>query len=175
MGQEFIIKSKDLEDKVNQLLPSQGGFQAGVDLSASTTIIPIVDLTESAEGSNLRVDLQTAISFNTASAFSVNAATTTIVNTTGYFRVFGTCTYRSGIAGTAKGEFIINDGATDKTIWSYAQSTTTTITGADNSDFDFIVFLTAGDSLIAKGQNALLFLQGSTRQVADLSGNLINP
>ena len=48
MGQEFIIKSQSLEDKVNQLLPSQGGFQAGVDLSASTTIIPIVDLTETA-------------------------------------------------------------------------------------------------------------------------------
>ena len=62
MGQEFVIKSTQLEDKINQLLPSQGGAQAGVDLSASTTIIPIVDLTESAEGSGLRVDLQSAIS-----------------------------------------------------------------------------------------------------------------
>ena len=53
MGQEFIIKSPNLEDKINQLLPSQGGFQAGVDLSATTQIVPIVDLTETAEGLSL--------------------------------------------------------------------------------------------------------------------------
>jgi hypothetical protein len=175
MGQEFIIKSNKLEDKINQLLPSQGGFQAGVDLSASTTIIPIVDLTESAEGSNLRADLQTALSFITATSFSVVNTTTTLVNTTGYYRVFGTLTFRTGTTGTGLGEFIINDGTTDKTVWSYQQSTTSTVTAADNCAFDFIIFLTAGDSLIAKSQNALLFLQGSTRQVADISGNLISP
>ena len=175
MAQEFTIKSTAIEDKINQLLPSQGGFQPGVDFSASTMVIPIVDLTETAEGSTVRPDLQTAISFATATSFSVNAATTTIISTTGYYRVFGTLTYRSGISGTTKGEFIINDGTTDKTIWSYAQSATTTITAADNVPFDFIVLLTAGDTLKAKGQNALLFLQGSTRQIADLSGNLIDP
>ena len=50
MAEEFIIKSEAIEDKINQLLPSQGGFQAGVDFSASTMVIPIVDLTETAEG-----------------------------------------------------------------------------------------------------------------------------
>ena len=89
MGQEFIINSTALEDKINQLLPSQGGKQAGVDLSASTQIIPIVDLTESAEGSNFRQDLQTALSLTSCTAFSVTNTTTTIINTTGYFRIFG--------------------------------------------------------------------------------------
>ena len=78
LGQEFIIKSQKLEDKVNQLLPSQGGFQAGVDLSASTTVIPIIDLTETAEGSDVRADLQTALSLSSISAFNVNNTTTTI-------------------------------------------------------------------------------------------------
>ena len=64
MGQEFFIKSSNLEDKVRNLLPSQGGLGAGLDLSASTQIVPIVDLTESAEGSNLRQDLQTSFGFN---------------------------------------------------------------------------------------------------------------
>ena len=90
MAQEFIIKSQKLEDKINQLLPSQGGFQAGVDLSASTQVIPIVDLTETAEGSDVRADLQTALSFRTVTAFVVQNANTTIINTTGYFRVFAT-------------------------------------------------------------------------------------
>ena len=63
MGQEFFVKSADLEQKVRELLPSQGGLGAGFDLSASTQIIPTIDLTESAEGSNVRADLQTALSF----------------------------------------------------------------------------------------------------------------
>ena len=42
MAQEFTIKSQQIEDKINQLLPTQGGFQPGVDFSASTMVIPIV-------------------------------------------------------------------------------------------------------------------------------------
>ena len=57
MGQEFFINSQDLESKIRKLLPSQGGAGAGFDLSASTQIIPIIDLTESATGSNLRQDI----------------------------------------------------------------------------------------------------------------------
>ena len=64
MGQEFFVKSADLEQKVRELLPSQGGLGAGFDLSASTQIIPTIDLTESAEGSNVRADLQTALSLS---------------------------------------------------------------------------------------------------------------
>ena len=62
MAQEFTIKSKAIEDKVNQLLPTQGGYGAGVDFSASTMVIPVVDLTESAEGGTTRQDLQSALS-----------------------------------------------------------------------------------------------------------------
>jgi hypothetical protein len=90
MAQEFTIKSPTIEDKINQLLPSQGGQGAGVDFSASTMVVPIVDLTESAEGSNLRQDLQTAQSLTSATAFSVGFNTTaTLINTTGYFSVKG--------------------------------------------------------------------------------------
>ena len=41
MGQEFFIKSDNLEQKIREILPSQGGLGAGFDLSASTQIIPI--------------------------------------------------------------------------------------------------------------------------------------
>ena len=57
MAEEFTIKSAQIENKINQLLPSQGGFQPGVDFSASTMVMPIVDLTERAEGSSLRLYL----------------------------------------------------------------------------------------------------------------------
>ena len=163
MGQEFIIKSQSLEDKVNQLLPSQGGFQAGVDLSASTTIIPIVDLTESAEGSNIREDLQTAMSHDSITAFSVNNATNTVIlNTTGYFRVFGIANIVSG--GSANMNLF--DGATAKNIFLLGS--------AGLINYDFTVFLAAGDSLRATATSTVS-LVGNTRQIADISGNLVNP
>ena len=87
MAQEFIIKSEAIEDKINQLLPSQGGFQAGVDFSASTMVIPIVDLTETATGSSLRQDLQTAQDFATQQNSITSATNTVFLNTTGFFKL----------------------------------------------------------------------------------------
>ena len=87
MGSEYFINSQELENKVRQLLPSQGGAGAGFDLSASTQIIPVIDLTESAEGSNIRQDLQTALSFTSSSHNLVENATTTLVSNTGYYLV----------------------------------------------------------------------------------------
>lgn len=173
MGQEFVIKSQQLEDKINQLLPSQGGFQAGVDLSASTQIVPIVDLTESAEGSNLRQDLQSAISFIQATPFSVTNTTTTLVNTTGYFRVFGTATL-VGNAADAEAIFILNDGASNKVIKKFILPAT----GADRevvNSYDFIVFLEAGDILQAQSSVVQSIMNGVTRQIATITGELVNP
>ena len=170
MGQEFIIKSQALEDKVNQLLPSQGGFQAGVDLSASTTVIPIVDLTETAEGSDVRVDLQTALSFKTATAFAVNNATSTIITTTGYYRLVGTMCNRQDAA-TQNGTITINDGATDKTVFKLRVSSNAV---GQSIVFDLIIFLEAGHSCKLTASNAMT-IDGSSRQIADINGNLTNP
>ena len=167
MGQEFVIKSDALETKINQLLPSQGGAAAGVDLSASTTIIPIVDLTESAEGSNLRQDLQKSFSLTSITNTQVRNSTVTLINTTGYFRVFGECTTGSG------GNFLfrLTDGTTTKVLLSINSSTT----NDSNLIFDFDVFIRAGDSLVgvsnATSANAFI----TTRQIADINGNLVNP
>jgi hypothetical protein len=171
MAQEFTINSTAIESKINQLLPSQGGFGAGVDFSASTMVIPIVDLTETAEGSDVRPDLQTALSHGSVTAFSVSNTTTTIVNTTGYFRVFGTAT-ASFFGGTIA--FNITDGTTVKRLINFA---TVPATATPNSltSYDFIVFLQAGDSLTAQSSSVNFALIGCTRQIADVSGNLVNP
>ena len=79
MAEEFIINSNAIETKINQLLPSQGGFGAGVDFSAITR------------------------------------------------------------------------------------------------DFDFNVFLKAGDSLRATSNSTSANISGVTRQIADISGNLVDP
>lgn len=177
MAQEFTIKSQQIEDKINQLLPSQGGFQAGVDFSASTMVIPIVDLTETAEGSALRQDLQTSLSFAQQTAFSVRNTTTTLVNTTGYYRVIGTGLMKSTDNAVITAlNFIINDGITDKIVYGMSQGQTYASGFLQQSfTYDFMVKLTAGDSLKASSNENGAILIGSTRQIADVNGNLTNP
>jgi len=171
LSQEFIIKSQKLEDKINQLLPSQGGFAAGVDLSASTQIVPIVDLTESAEGSNVRQDLQTAFGYNNSNNFDISSSTgVTVINTTGYYRVLGAANIQSSTSGTRSCGFILNDGTTLKAFLEFRQWTTTAV-NSFTIPFDFVVFLSAGKSLQADCSTNVQ-LTGSFRQIADIDGNL---
>ena len=174
MAQEFVIKSPEIEDKINQLLPSQGGFQAGVDFSASTMVVPIIDLTETAEGSNVRPDLQKAISHDTATAFSVSDTTTTIINTTGYFLITGSSTVIPRSGTSLYNKIQLNDGATTKTIWAH-QIPSTSATNVTCLNIDLIVFLGAGDSCIIESLSSDAIAVGSTRQIASIDGTLVNP
>ena len=172
MAQEFTIKSDQIENKINQLLPSQGGFGAGVDFSASTMVIPIVDLTETAEGSSLRQDLQTSLSLANATAFDVSNTNSTIINTTGFFRIFGNYSMIQGSAGSQTVQkFELTDGFTTKIINSIihfgSSQATTTIT-----PFDFIVKIEAGNSCVVTSTTILSRITGCTRQIADIDGNL---
>ena len=175
MAQEFTINSSAIESKINQLLPSQGGLGAGVDFSASTMVIPIVDLTESAEGSGLREDLQTSLSHNTITSFNVSNTTTTIISTTGYFRVFGTMSVEDDVA-SGQCNIFISDGSTNKIVLNSKMAVRYTAAGILSPiSFDFIVFLEAGDSLKALSNQTYLKIAVTTRQIADISGNLVNP
>ena len=51
------------------------------------------------------------------------------------------------------------------------------VSGAANlyQDFNFIAFLEAGDSLTVTSPSTLFVINGTTRQIADISGNLVNP
>ena len=168
MGQEFVIKSQKLEDKINQLLPSQGGSQAGVDLSASTTIIPIVNLTEAAEGSSLREDLQSSFSHNSVTVTTVeNATNTVVINTTGYFKV----RYYFDQDGSKTGNLNLFDGTTSKEIVTFNNSGTKIFSYSG----ELIVFLAAGDSLRATSSATFARWSIVSRQIADISGNLVNP
>jgi len=173
MAQEFTINSSAIESKINQLLPSQGGFGAGVDFSASTMVIPIVDLTETAEGSDVRVDLQTSFSHQSANTFTVANATTTLLTTTGYYRFFGLAgLYTVSATGTAL--IRITDGTTNKDIF-FLQSISGSPASTVIKEFDFNVFLRAGDSVVASSTSSLHRIVGTFRQIADVNGNLTDP
>jgi len=174
VGQEFFINSEELESKVRQLLPSQGGAGAGFDLSASTQIIPVIDLTESAEGSNLRSDLQSALSQSSITAFAISNTTTTIANNTGFFRIFGSLNGVAG-AGARAASFDVTDGATSKRLVQYAYQANGTSPTNMIIPFDFIIFNKAGDTFSGSTSDTALTLVGCSRQVADIDGNLVNP
>ncbi len=174
MGQEFVIKNTLLEDKVNQLLPSQGGAAAGVDLSASTMIVPVVNLTEAAEGSTLRQDLQRSFSLTTINDFSVSNTTTTVLNTTGYYFFKGS--FDGNTATSAQNGIIsITDGVNTKEIINHLITTKPSAGTQVNILFEFNILLQAGDSITVQVTGSTMTMRGIYRQIADLSKNLVNP
>lgn len=165
------VTSETLQAKIRQLLPSQDGF--GADLAAQNVIVPIVDLTASAEGSSVPEILQTALAFGSQTAFDVTNTTTTIINTTGFFRVFGFATIKERDSGTQSFNFALSDGATDKNIAGMEVAPTTNNFAVWT--YDFVVFLDSGESLKAISNSADTVAQGSTRQIADINGTLVQP
>jgi len=61
LPQIIRLTSEALQASIRRLLPSQQGF--GLDLEATNVITPIIDLTPTAEGSELRQDLQSALAY----------------------------------------------------------------------------------------------------------------
>ena len=167
MAQITSVTSEALQASIRKLLPSQQGF--GEDLQASNVITPVIDLTSSAEGSLLAQNLQTALDF-ASDDFSVVNTTTTIINTPGFFRVIGTVTSQNDPATFL---FQLNDGSTNKTV--YAGTSNGSGFEGFAFQYDFVVFLRAGDLLKATTTDSLTQLRGSTRQIATVNGVLVNP
>lgn len=176
MAQEFTIKSTNIEDKINQLLPSQGGAQPGVDFSASTMVVPIVDLTETAEGGAQREDLQKAYTLVNTITYDITNTTTTIANTPGFYKLVGTVSGRLVTSGS-RAEIEITDGTTTK-ILVYNNILSPDGTTAYQSfaiPYDLIIKLEAGDTLQGRSSATNVAVTGIARQIADISGNLVNP
>mgnify|MGYP005732895471 CR=1 FL=1 len=170
MSQQFTIQSESIRDKLNTLLPSQNLGAIGVELTGSTQIVPIVDLTEVAEGSSLRQDLQTAQDFAIQQNSITNATNTVFITTTGFFKLDVIVTRdTSGANGT---ELNIFDGTTSKPI--FTTNSRQGGTGTENVIFKTIIYLRAGDSLRGTA-NPFAQLQVYSRQIADIAGNLTNP
>jgi hypothetical protein len=173
MAQEFTINSSAIESKINQLLPSQGGFGAGVDFSASTMVIPIVDLTETAEGSDVRVDLQSSFGFVGTNTLYRQGSSSDLITTTGYWRIQGVSNCITSASGIAT-ELILSDGTTNKTFWAHSLPATATF-ALTSVTFDLIAYIKAGEKVVASSSSSSATLNGSFRQIADIDGNLVNP
>jgi hypothetical protein len=176
MAQEFTIKSEEIESRINSLLPSQGGFGAGVDFSASTMIIPIVDVTETASGSALRQDLQVANGFeSTITAGSGTSGTQTIVATTGYYKLI----INYGIfadGGATNVDVFLDDGASQKSVFKSQVPNGNVGTSVMGETVIINVFISAGKTLKVSATGAADSRYNIiSKQIADVSGNLVNP
>ena len=165
------VTSEALQLKLRQLLPSQQGF--GTDLSASDTIIPIIDLTAAAEGSDVGENLQTAFAFGSQTTFDSIGTTVTLANSPGFYRVFAGLSVQAGGGTAQEVSFQLTDGATTKNFFRYG-SFGSSGSGVMSTTVDFVVFLTAGESLVMV-TDAQTRSSGSTRQIADNNGTLVQP
>ena len=166
------VTSEALQLKLRELLPSQQGF--GTDLSASDTIIPVIDLTRAAEGSDIGENLQTALNFGGATVFDVANTSTTIANTAGFYRIVASVVGKTDSTTNVKASFNLNDGSTDKIIYSVELKN-------ENDNYlvavpvDLVVFLRNTDQFSVISNDLNIIIGGSIRQIADVNGTLVNP
>ncbi len=162
------VTSEALQLKLRQLLPSQQGF--GTDITASNTIVPVIDLTAAAEGSDVPEFLQQAINFGGATAFN---GATNVATTPGFYRIVGTAAVTSA-SGAKTAHISITDGATTKIVWSLDTAASSGTVGLTSESFDLVIFLVAGETC-AVANDSLCRISGSIRQVADVNGALVQP
>lgn len=168
----ITVNSEALEAQIRDLLPSQSGF--GSELQASNVIMPIIDLTATAEGSGLDVSLQQAMAHGSQTSFKVANTQTTIVTSTGFFRVFGTMTGQTNTGSGLDGNISITDGSTNKILFDLTLFATNGPTDMV-VPFDFITFCAAGESVFADSNSSKVNISVTTRQLATVTGTLVNP
>lgn len=172
MSQIIRITSEALQQSIRRLLPSQQGF--GEDLQASNVIIPTIDLTPTAEGSELGVNLQTALSFDSQSVFTAFNSTVVVANSPGFYRIFANVVVGATGGAAQNAIFQMSDGLSTKSVLTFDA-----INGADTTPManilDFVVFLGPGESISAISNANSCVISGSSRQVATVTGELVNP
>lgn len=167
------VTDENLEKRFRDTFRSQGGAELVDDLYASGVIVPVVDFTAAAEGTNLRQDLQTAANFG-CNTFSVTNSTTAIIQNAGFFRIDYQISTQNDTAANRSGQIKISNGISTKNLVSFTVlPTSTRDTDLLIADF-FVVFLTAADS-VSITTTANFTISGFTRQIADVNGTLVDP
>jgi hypothetical protein len=172
MAQIIPIVSDALQSTIRRLLPSQSGF--GEDLQAQNVIVPIIDLTPSAEGSVLSTSLQESLAFGSQTSFATTNGTETLANTPGFYRVFGLFTGQTNTSTNRRGRLQLSNGLSAKVILDFQLFATNGPTDVA-LPFDFNVFLTTGDSLEAVSGSTKDHMGSTIRQIATSTGELVNP
>lgn len=177
MPEITTITSESLQAEVRRLLPSQRGF--GTDLEAQNVIVPIVDLTPTAEGSALRQDLQAAVSFgamNTEVRDNQATGATIVVNTPGFYKYTTNMAILSdNVVSVFEVKLGILSGPSFKNLHDLRNSADASGQEPLVTFHDGIVFLQTGEQLQIRNTGVDTFIACAAWQIADVNGNLINP
>ena len=170
------VQSEALQSQIRSLLPSQQGF--GTDLLAQNVIVPIIDLTDAAEGSSVGENLQTAWDFSTGHN-TVNTTTpTNIISNAGFWKIDFTVNVQAATSAATTQTTVIDifDGASRKVIWQFnRRKNSSEPSESATLEESFVVFLRAGDILQAKTQGTDFYMNIWYRQIADINGSLVTP
>lgn len=171
------LTDEALEKRFRDTFRSQGGAELVDDLYASGVIIPVVDFTQAAEGSQLPSNLQTAWDFSTGSSQITTATPNTVISTPGFWQVDLFYAGFVATSGTTRltATLDIYDGSTYKAIWAFSNRINNPVQSDIGLENKFVVFLRTGDSLTGQTQGTNSTLNVWYRQIADVSGNLVNP
>jgi hypothetical protein len=176
MPEITTITSESLQAEVRRLLPSQRGF--GQDLEAQNVIVPIVDLTPTAEGSALRQDLQTASSYGSINnATRVTPGESTIVQTPGFYKYHAEMAILTdNTAGTFQCLLKLRDSTNvAKLLHVLYQNADASGQEPQTISVNGIVFLQTGDKFQAETIGADAYIHCSAWQIASVNGDFVNP
>jgi len=171
LPQIIRLTSEALQASIRRLLPSQQGF--GLDLEATNVITPIIDLTPTAEGSELRQDLQSALAYGSNTEFSVGNTSTALSVGTGFIRIAGVVSVSTRTASATTGSIDLTGSGSAKSVWG-VNYPATTASDPDSVAFDFVVYVLSGEGITITSGAGTHFT-GNFRQIADLNGELVNP
>jgi len=172
------LTDEALEKRFRDTFRSQGGAELVDDLYASGVIVPVVDFTAAAEGSALREDLQKAWDDTTQHVDIQTTTPTTIISNAGFWKVWVVHTGYDVRSAAVSAKIVIDSGLSQKTVWQRTSIASSTIPVDLDSvvSAEFVVFVRSGRTVTANAQtNGGDHLNISYRQIADVSGNLIQP
>ena len=170
------VTDEALEKKFRDTFKSQGGAELVDDLYASGVIMPVVDFTAAAQGSELRSDLQTAWDYATSENI-ITATQVNLTSTPGFYKVDLICSTNdfARASVTTIANVFIEENSTFKMVWRWSTVGQAGTAPQAVTESSFVVFISSGQTLGARAAAASETLNIWYRQIADVSGNLVNP
>ena len=161
------VTDEALEKRFRDTFRSQGGAELVDDLYAQGVIVPVVDFTAAATGQQLSTNLQTAWDISTGSA-TVENTTSTIISNAGFWQLDLISQFSSASGSVT---YAITDGFSSTTILQFGQPSTSNAFLEETRT----IFLNSGESLTATSSAANVIARLFYRQIATVSGDLVNP
>lgn len=168
------VTDEALEKRFRDTFRSQGGAELVDDLYAQGVIVPIVDFTAAATGQQLAQNLQTAWDFSTGTT-TENNSSSTIISNAGFWQIDLTVSTEVRNGGSNDARIYITNGLSNKVIWRVNTPSGVTNTSTVATDGKFVAFVRSGDSIVASSSNVETTLSCWYRQIATVSGDLIDP